>query len=160
FGDNGIASVKIDGNDSYGHAIAIQSDAKIVLVGTTLNQVSSVIDIVLARFNIDGSLDNSFGTNGIVIGLDDHSAGSLAIQTDGKIIVAGWVKDDTYDSDFALSRYLSGLNVGIVNFASSQSAPLIYPNPIQQNEVLEYALTKDETLSLTLIDVNGKLVKQ
>jgi len=49
-------------------------------------------DIVLARYNIDGSLDTSFGAGGKVImnveGSDDY-ASSVAIQPDGKIVLFG-----------------------------------------------------------------------
>jgi hypothetical protein len=50
--------------------------------------------------------------------------------------------------------------VGIVNFSSAQAFPLIYPNPIQKTEVLEYTLTSDELISIALYDVNGKMIKQ
>lgn len=87
-------------------ALAIQSDGKIVAAGNTssprffLNQVFG-----LARYNTDGSLDSAFGNGGkaAVSFLDNSSfnetARVIAIQPDGKIVVAGFASDD-----FAITR--------------------------------------------------------
>lgn len=71
-------------------ALALQTDGKIIAVGTSNNGTN--YDFAVARYNINGSLDNSFGNNGKVItsiGLQNDFATSVAIQTDGKIVVAG-----------------------------------------------------------------------
>ena len=65
-------------------------------------------DFFLARFNADGSLDTSFGTDGIVMtdvsGPWDEGQ-ALAIQADGRIVVVG-ASDSIGDaSDFAIVRY-------------------------------------------------------
>jgi uncharacterized delta-60 repeat protein len=96
---NGIVRLNLDGNIDSGftintgtgsvsiNQIAIQSDAKIVLVGnfTTFNG-SSAIRIV--RLNPDGTRDTAFTTN-VGTGLSSQSALAIAIQPDGKIIVGG-----------------------------------------------------------------------
>jgi uncharacterized delta-60 repeat protein len=83
--------------------MTIQSDGKIVLVGSCNNDIFSA-----ARYNADGSLDADFGTNGILTTAirDMDIAQSVAVQTNGKIVVAGksW-KDSFYD--FAVVRYNS-----------------------------------------------------
>src|SRR5205085_12645576 len=58
-----------------------------------------------------------------------------------------------------LARYLPGFNIGILNFTTTQSSPLIYPNPLQPTEQLEYTLTQNETLTLALYDVSGRVVQ-
>ncbi|MCA1625670.1 MAG: FG-GAP-like repeat-containing protein, partial [Acidobacteria bacterium] len=66
-------------------------------------------DFALARYNTDGSLDNSFGTGGKVttpFGSDNDNAYAIAVQPDGKIVVAG----DSYSTTlsnytFAVARY-------------------------------------------------------
>jgi len=91
-------------NAGSGTAMALNSDDEIVAVGrhtlvertkvkgrwvTTTNDA-----LVLVRFDADGALDTSFGSEGIVI--DDISAiddsvgpNSVGLQSDGKIVVAG-----------------------------------------------------------------------
>jgi uncharacterized delta-60 repeat protein len=65
-------------------------------------------DLVLARFNQDGSLDISFGSGGSVYSPlgSAYSLGnnSLALQADGKLVVAGGASNGT-DLDFSLARY-------------------------------------------------------
>ncbi|MFK7810493.1 MAG: T9SS type A sorting domain-containing protein, partial [Saprospiraceae bacterium] len=85
-------------------AIAIQSDGKIVAAGAVSNGGD---DFQLARYNMDGTIDNSFGTNGVVttdLGGENEIARSVVIQPDGKIIVAGHSNNGA-DYDFAIARY-------------------------------------------------------
>jgi uncharacterized delta-60 repeat protein len=91
------------GSNDYANSMAIQPDGKIVLAGCALSTV-----FALARYNTDGSLDTGFGTGGKVTtaigpGNDDHGE-SVAIQSDGKIIVAGYSYNGS-NFDFGLARY-------------------------------------------------------
>jgi uncharacterized delta-60 repeat protein/RHS repeat-associated protein len=86
FGTSGNAHLSVAFGAMYG--MALQSDGKIVAVGST---GSSGSDAEVARFNADGSLDTGFGTSGEVVvdfGGNDI-AKVVAIQSDGKIVVAG-----------------------------------------------------------------------
>jgi uncharacterized delta-60 repeat protein len=66
-------------------ALAVQSDSKIILAGqfTSINGYSR---INIARLNVDGSVDTTFVTP---LGINTSVIYSLAIQTDGKLLVAG-----------------------------------------------------------------------
>jgi uncharacterized membrane protein len=59
----------------------------------------------LARYNKNGSLDTTFGTNGLVGG---GGASAVAIQSDGKIVTVG-ASNNGANEDFALVRYLGEL---------------------------------------------------
>jgi uncharacterized delta-60 repeat protein len=87
-------------------ALAIQADGKIVIAGTTSDNLNE--NLVLARYNSNGTLDTTLGGSGIVItDLSKNEVGNdLAIQTDGKIIVVGRGYSGT-SSDFLLVRYNS-----------------------------------------------------
>lgn len=64
-------------------------------------------NFALVRYNSNGSLDNTFGTGGIVttpVGSSNDEGYSVAIQTDGKMVVAGY-SDDGTNKDFAVVRY-------------------------------------------------------
>ena len=88
YGNNGFsASVPF-----YGAHAAMQLDGKIVVAGTSSNRDYPFnIDIGVARFNTNGSLDNTFNGNGeITINWGSgESARNVVIQKDGKIIVGG-----------------------------------------------------------------------
>lgn len=88
----------------YATGLAIQPDGKIIVSGAAFNGVDD--DIALIRLNPDGSMDGSFGSGGIVTtsirGQDRGSA--LALQYDGKIVVAGYVYSPN-GSGMVLVRY-------------------------------------------------------
>jgi uncharacterized delta-60 repeat protein len=114
FGAGGKVTIVANGGplDAM-EGVAVQSDLKIVVAGHTSTPTSIDDDFVVARFNADGSKDTTFGTAGMTItdfaGLTDQGH-ALAIQPDGKIVVAGFATRGTVtfaDADFAVVRYLS-----------------------------------------------------
>ncbi len=159
FNLNGKLTTLISWNYDQANAVLIMPDEKILAAGTMDDNWDMSYGLV--RYNSNGSVDSSFGNNAIVktIIYGRDVGYSAALQSNGNIVVAGIAKDTYGLSNFGVVRYLSGLNVGIITFTSQNFSPLIYPNPIQQNEVLEYTLTKDESLTLSLYDVNGRLIK-
>jgi uncharacterized delta-60 repeat protein len=85
FGINGKVIFHSNAYSIYPVCSSIQEDGKIIIGGAITGG-----DCILARFNINGSTDNNFGTNGIVItdfGSYDNLT-SMALQPDGKIIAA------------------------------------------------------------------------
>src|SRR5688572_5666030 len=87
------------------NAVDLQADGKIVVTGFA--RTGSQSNIALARFNTDGSLDNTFDSDGklvTVLGSYESRGYSIKIQLDGKIVVAGWVKNPTYN-DILVIRY-------------------------------------------------------
>ena len=98
-----------DDRNEEAHALAIQSDGKLVVAGDSGNCCFIINDFALARYRPDGTLDSTFGDAGTV--LTDFGGGSfdfaraLAIQADGKLVVVG-ESHDSDSSDFALARYL------------------------------------------------------
>ena len=108
FGTDGkvITTVGVPTTANLAYSIAIQSDGKIVVAGEARNGFNNS-DFAVVRYNTDGSLDTSFGQGGKVttaIGSADDVALSVALQPDGKIVVAG-VSDNGSNFDFAIARY-------------------------------------------------------
>jgi len=95
FGSNGIAT----GPSGAATSLVIQPNGQYVIGGFDL---TTNIDMLLVRFNADGSYDTSFGVGGIVVGPAFFQANAIALQSDGKIVVAG---EGT--SDIRLARYNS-----------------------------------------------------
>jgi uncharacterized delta-60 repeat protein len=76
------------GPSSFGEDVALQSDGKIVVVGSLDDQVYAVI-----RYDVEGSLDPGFGSGGSVLTETDPyqaSARAVAIQDDGRLVVGGF----------------------------------------------------------------------
>jgi len=104
FGTGGKVTTDIQGDFDKARAVAIQADGKIVVAGSALNGAN--IDFAVLRYNTDGSLDTTFGTDGKVLTpvLDsDDFALAVAIQPDGKIVAAGLAV--TGADDIAVVRY-------------------------------------------------------
>ncbi len=98
--------VSLRAGDDSAAAVAVQSDGKILAAGGAQNGTQS--DFALLRLNQNGTLDTGFGSAGmaftdIFIGGTDY-ARAIAIQTDGKILVAGYTHDGTH-SYVGLARY-------------------------------------------------------
>src|SRR6185369_10556340 len=96
--------------DNAAFGIAIQTDGKIIAAGTTADATNA--HFALARYNINGFLDTSFGTNGKIItsvATNDYVA-AVALQSDGKIVVAGTAAAPS-GQHFAVVRYHSNGSV-------------------------------------------------
>ena len=109
FGTNGVVVTNTaSGRVDFIENMALQSDGKIVVAGYSLSSDFSEYDFIVARYNANGSLDTSFGTNGIInqtIGTGYESAFGVAIQSDGKIVVGGDARPIVGNDDFAIVRY-------------------------------------------------------
>ena len=111
FGSGGIVITPIFSLDADAAALAVQADGKIVAAGLAGSVANNVWDVALLRYNANGSLDTTFGGgDGIVTtdaGLGSNYANAVAIQTDGKIVVAGNAFADPFagTSDIAVLRY-------------------------------------------------------
>ncbi len=115
FSEDGLTTFPfLNGGREFAEDVAVQSDGKIVVVGTTQLDVvgDDIFKFAVARFNRDGTPDRTFGQfktgkQTIDIGSqDDARATSVAIQPDGKIVVAGFAftGDRFFDTDFAIAR--------------------------------------------------------
>ncbi|NCX96747.1 MAG: hypothetical protein EBX41_10185, partial [Chitinophagia bacterium] len=94
----------------YIYGIALQTDGKIVVAGYSYNGSNN--DFALARYNTDGSLDTTFGSAGKVVtdfGSAADQVNGIALQKDGKIIVAGYATS-AGANDFALARYTTDID--------------------------------------------------
>ncbi len=105
FGQGGKVTTDLGGNETA-TAVAIQGDWKIVVAGQT--SVGGGAALVLVRYTHTGALDASFGTGGIVILPAIQNAKAIALQPDGKIIVAGNAPHAVapFGDNFALGRFL------------------------------------------------------
>ena len=107
FGSGGKVTTDFGGPYDGASSVAIRADGKILAAGTTVNSSSSIADFALARYNSNGTIDTTFGKGGKVTtdfaGVSAN-AYSVAIQRDGKVVVAGMANVDGGE-DFALARY-------------------------------------------------------
>ncbi len=106
FGVGGTAITSITGSSvDYPSDCAIQPDGKILVTG--YYSISNARSIFLVRYNQNGTPDSTFGSNGIVktsFGSSQAAGNAVAVQPDGKILVAGQSTHSNI-ADYALVRY-------------------------------------------------------
>jgi uncharacterized delta-60 repeat protein len=103
FDTDGVLASDLSGHDDVANAVAVQPDGKIVVGGLAEPNPFNA-DFALARYNPDGTLDTTFGGDGIVttdLGTFGDGITDIALQSDGKIVAVG-----ATDNDAALARYL------------------------------------------------------
>src|ERR1043165_2976668 len=107
FGNTGMA-VKPFGNCVKAHALGMPQHGQIVVAGSyRIDSTTYRKNLLLERYNNDGTLDSTFGTNGTVtadLG-NIEEANAVLVQHDGKIIVAGYTDNWTNYYNMVLIRY-------------------------------------------------------
>ncbi len=99
FSGDGFITIGFGDGDDEANAVAVQTDGKIVVAGEVDDGglVTFDDDFGAARLHVNGSLDNSFSNDGRVkigLGKKFESAEAVAIQADGRILLAGFSTDD------------------------------------------------------------------
>ncbi|MFI8826771.1 calcium-binding protein [Streptomyces sp. NPDC053431] len=103
FSGDGMVTADFGGTE-FGNAVAVQSDGKIVAAG------SGGLGFALVRYNSDGALDTGFGSGGrtsVNFPGDSGFPYAMALQTNGKIVVAGRADDPNSSeaNDFGIARF-------------------------------------------------------
>lgn len=112
FGEGGMVTTDFGESYDWGYALALQPDGAIVVGGVSDRDGSR--NLALARYLPNGALDASFGQDGLATEerrpLSTDIVRALAVQPDGRIVVAGVSFDDTASvdphGDFIVARYL------------------------------------------------------
>ncbi|HSI96502.1 MAG: hypothetical protein ACAH09_13185 [Methylophilaceae bacterium] len=109
FGNDGKVVTEFGALGGSGAGIAVQADGKILMTGYA-DVFFSGEDFGLARYNIDGTLDATFGNNGKVttdFGTSMDRGSSILELANGKILVGGYATNASGNTDFALAQYNS-----------------------------------------------------
>ncbi|MBL7945206.1 MAG: hypothetical protein JNN32_04020 [Flavobacteriales bacterium] len=157
FGTNGSVAINLGVDDWALPTLAVQPDGKI-LVGAD-NNTGNPARVKVIRLLSDGSLDASFGINGI--GTSNATSGNdfeYAVRTlflsDGGIAVAGYV-DTPNNVQVAAWKFQSGLNVGISE-GSGEGSFRIVPNPVHDELWIDRVAMS--TANITIRELTGREV--
>ncbi|MGZ5243920.1 MAG: T9SS type A sorting domain-containing protein [Bacteroidia bacterium] len=164
FGKNGITYFHFDTTimeSAKANVIALQKDEKIIVLGVGYRD--SISGTFLVRFGIDGKLDSSFGTNGMMfynMTSPENSVvpgGDMTIQPDDKLLINAYISGQTL-SYFGIIRMITTLNTGIIDTKAGTNNLLFYPNPVANISTLKYELLNNENVTITIFDMTGKIV--
>jgi uncharacterized delta-60 repeat protein len=112
FGNGGLVTTDFFGHEDDAFSVLIQSDGKIIAVGSANNPVS-FYDFAAVRYLSNGTIDTTFGVAGKVTNdfgaRNFDRAHSAALQADGKIVAAGFaISQNGGVQNFAVARYTPG----------------------------------------------------
>jgi len=142
FNHTGVVTTTVNGNNILGTSVAIQSDGKILVAGYFEDPNNQ--NFVLARYQSDGRLDTDFNLTGIVsasVGNGYWFGSDVAIQSDGKIVIAG--TDDSTSGKFQIAavRYEQNGNLdptfgygGVLTTSVSNGTDFGYAVAIQPDD--------------------------
>jgi uncharacterized delta-60 repeat protein len=105
FGTGGQVVLTYGGQADYALKVALQPDGKILVVGHTI--ISNLSVMTVSRLNTDGTLDNSFSSDGWLatdFAVNDALGQWITVQPDGKILAGGYTLGA--DLDFAIACFL------------------------------------------------------
>ena len=142
FGSGGKVTTDMGSNEGA-QAIALQSDGKLIVAGWVGTKKKGG-NFAVARYNRDGSLDSSFGTYGVAdydFDRNTDNVAAVAIQSDGKIVLAGVVVSTQSRSfDFGLAR----LNAdGSLDFSFGSGGRIVLDFYGHEDRVLGVAIQSD-----------------
>jgi uncharacterized delta-60 repeat protein len=111
FHSTGFVTTDFGANNDQAYHVAVQPDGRIVVAG--VSNAGGNDDFALARYNADGTLDDTFHATGTVttrIGNAADNLHGLALQGDGKILAAGYTATNLAGTEFGISvaRYIGG----------------------------------------------------
>lgn len=144
--------------------LLIQVDGSILVAGQIT--VNGALEMCVAKYAADGSLDATFGTGGYAVsglGVDLSTTfatgGSLALQADGKILLGGNYYANGLNQ-LALARFTNSIGPATGLASDLEPGPLLnlYPNPT--SGVFHLSLPDGNWEQLTVRDLAGRLVRK
>ena len=154
FNETGKATADFGAHD-YGRSVAVHGDGRIVVTGYTTKSYESKKECALSCFKANGSLDTTFNGTGEVttnFGGDGNAEGrSVAVQTDGKIVVIGYATAGNTE-EFALARYNAD---GTLDTSFGDSGQVMTDVGISGSNATGVALQKDGKIVVVGYAVNN-----
>lgn len=169
---NGIVRTHIiggNGSGDFGKSVVIQPNGKIVVAGSCSDD-SNRVSYGVVRLNVNGFPDYQFGAQGLGSvrvfingGAAADDARSVALQADGKIVLAGYTKNLYTQHEFSLARILPQENPVSVNGKPSSLPEKFeleqnYPNPFNPSTNFEFRIAEFGFVSLKVYDLLGREV--
>jgi uncharacterized delta-60 repeat protein len=158
FGDEGLV-VADYGTYDVGYSIYVQGNDKILVAGTSGDAPPSDCDMAIWRYNPDGTLDDTFGTDGmskIQFNGNPDEGLAMAHQSDGKIVIAGKARNANFD--YAMVRILNDFSTSLPE--TNELALLsMAPNPVAQNSNVAVSFEVNEAgkINMEFVNLQGSL---
>ncbi len=155
FGDDGISYIQLPEYDLETFSNLIQPDGKIVITGTLDYDVE-----FLCRINPDGTLDQTFGYGGFsyseLLPWKESWGMQVKLISDNSLWCLGYMVDPDTDVSFAsVTKYKSGLIIGINQVANRPIPMSVFPNPAKEAIDIRFDLDKGGEVEMNLSTLAG-----
>ncbi|MBK8499992.1 MAG: hypothetical protein IPL52_14510 [Flavobacteriales bacterium] len=157
FGNQGMAySDPVSWSSGMAFALAVQADGSLLQAGMDDNAFAMV------RYLPDGSVDQGFGNDGVVltdVAADADGCWDMTLQPDGKILLSG---NATVNGSyrFVLLRYLNDFSTAISPEPIAASAMVISPNPSRSTSSVSFRLPQSDVVAIDVVDMDGRCVRR
>lgn len=152
FGQGGLVVSDLFFLQSGAQDLQIQPDGKLVVVG------SSVGGMTVVRYEVDGRIDSTFGTNGIAwttFGSQNNVGKTVLLQPDGRIVVGGYT-EQAQDFDFMVARFH---NDGTLDVPEAGHGGLLSLAPNPSGGLVRVGWPRAaRAVRLQVLDVSGRVV--
>ncbi|TDH28901.1 T9SS type A sorting domain-containing protein [Segetibacter sp. 3557_3] len=164
FGTGGIVLTKIGAYSDYATGVVIQNNGKLIVTGGTRvdnNIFSNDVDIVVARYNTDGSPDLNFDGDGkVVIALSTKLDEPTAVNLyKNRIYVGGFAQNATSIIDFALLALQNDDQSTVPNVVANKDL-ILYPNPTSGAFAIVLSDLIAGLVTVQVMNVNGSVLQQ
>jgi uncharacterized delta-60 repeat protein len=140
--------------------LVFDQNGNILVTGTTY--ISTIKHYAsLLRLKPDGTPDYNFVHNALFTDTASKTSNTLAVQTDGKILIGGniFTPNGLFATGSYLTRYYNDTALAIASLSDSGNSFTVFPNPIANMEYLVYNLIQNENITVQLIDLQGRAIK-
>ena len=105
------------------HALAVQPNGQIVVAGDVSSLSGQVVDVGAARFNTNGTVDTTFGTDGAATtpvfapsaGFTDETTDAVVVQSNGDILLGTSASQGTYHGETTTGAVLRYTSAGVLD---------------------------------------------
>jgi uncharacterized delta-60 repeat protein len=158
FGNNGKKTFQIQNGNLYGYSLKRQTDGKI-LIGGTADHPNS--DFAIIRCEADGTIDSTFGTNGMTFtdfAFQDDIGTIIALAPDNKIVLCGYTYDIMFNVLMAVARYNNDVVTHNTLLISKADTPcILMPNITSSTFSLQFVVDHFSSVSITMKNLQNQI---
>lgn len=162
FGIDGKMTYDLKGPSDAGYYMIQQSDGKFLMCGT--NNIIGHNSYVIVRFNSDGTIDPSFGKDGIasldVGNIFPDNTPFFTMQSDGKLVMVHNYKNGT-NFNFLVMRFLDNVIIKNNDPIDQTNLVSIIPNPVTDNiNITVNSKLSDSDFKIEIVNLKSQLIEQ